>query len=58
MIFVLLLKWEDSHCTNAQKYIWRHNLSGHPSSLNLLDTPVRTDGQGELQINWYPVTTE
>ena len=34
VVWVLLLKCEDSHWTKAHKYLWHHNLFGHPSSLH------------------------
>ena len=34
IILVLLLKWEDSHRKNSQKYPWHQNRFGHPSSIN------------------------
>ena len=34
VVLFLLLKWEDSHYTKAQKYPWHHNIFGNPSSLH------------------------
>ena len=34
VVLVMLLKCEDSLWRKAQKYLWHHNLFGHPSSLH------------------------
>ena len=31
---VLILKWEDSHWTEDQKYIWYQNIFRHPSLIH------------------------